>query len=217
MKGLLIKDLKLMKNARNSIVLILLVAVGMSAYVSDLSFITTYMAIIGATFSTSTISYDEFDNSNAFLFCLPVSRRDYVKEKYLFGLMMSGGGWLVGTLVSVAAGTMNGKMQPEEGVWLALMLLPIVACLVALLFPLRLKFEGDKSRIAMIILMGIVFAVFVLSAKVFRLLGIDLDALGERLSAVGPGTGMMIVAAVSVALLLLSCHISFRIMESKEF
>ena len=84
MKGLLIKDLRLMKNMGNSLAIILLVAVGMSFYISDMSFIVIYMAIIGTSFTSSTISYDEFDNGNAFLFSLPVSRKDYVLEKYLF-------------------------------------------------------------------------------------------------------------------------------------
>ena len=33
----------------------------------------------------SSISYDEFDNGNAFLFSLPITRKDYVLEKYIFG------------------------------------------------------------------------------------------------------------------------------------
>ena len=66
MKGLLIKDLRLMKNMGNSLAIILLVAVGMSFYSSDMSFIVIYLAIIGTSFTSSTISYDEFDNGNAF-------------------------------------------------------------------------------------------------------------------------------------------------------
>lgn len=217
MKGLLIKDLKLMKNTRNSIVLILLIAVGMSAYISDLSFIVTYLAIIGITFSTSTVSYDEFDNGYAFLFSLPVSRRGYVMEKYLFGLLMSVGGWLTGTVVTVVLGIMKGRLSPQEGIEMALVLLPVVLCMVAFLLPLRLKYEGDRSRIAMVIVLGIFFIVFVLGAKAVQKLGIDLGALEERLSVLNAGTGLAVAIAVSVALLLLSCQISIKIMEHKEF
>ena len=39
MRGLLIKDLQLMRNMGNSLIIILLVAVGMSFYNSDMSFI----------------------------------------------------------------------------------------------------------------------------------------------------------------------------------
>lgn len=77
MKGLLIKDMKLMKNMRNSIVMILLIAVGMGSYLKDGSFLIVYLSLIGATFTTSTLSYDEFDNGYSFLFSLPVTRKSY--------------------------------------------------------------------------------------------------------------------------------------------
>ena len=51
MKGLLIKDIKLMKNMRNSMAMILVIAVGMGAYIKDTSFIITYLSLIGATFT----------------------------------------------------------------------------------------------------------------------------------------------------------------------
>ena len=47
MKGLLVKDIRLMKNMKNSIIMIILIAVGMGSYLKDVSFIITYMALIG--------------------------------------------------------------------------------------------------------------------------------------------------------------------------
>ena len=217
MKGLLIKDLKLMKSTRNSLALVLLIALGMSTYISDISFIITYLAIIGITFATGTISYDEFDNGSAFLFTLPVSRRGYVIEKYLFSLLMSLGGWLIGTVIAFGVGTAKGTMASEEGIMVALMLLPMVLCLAAFLLPMRLKFEGDKSRIAMVIVFGGFFVITIMGVKVLQKLGIDVEALMKSLSAISAGMGAVIVAAASIALLLLSCHISIKIMEHKEF
>ncbi len=217
MKGLLIKDLRLMKNMGNSLVIILLVAVGMSFYKSDLSFIITYVAIIGTTFTSSTISYDEFDNGNAFLFSLPVSRKDYVMEKYLFGLLMCGGGWLVGTVLSVTAGAIRDSLDPREGIMTALLLLPVAICVSVFMIPLRLKFEGEKSRIALIIVMGGFFLVAITGAEIVKKLGIDLSALGDRLPAMSAGMGIVVALAISIALLLFSCQISIKIMEHKEF
>ena len=81
MKGLLIKDIRLMKNMRNSIIMILLIAVSMGAYMKDVSFIITYLALIGASFTTSTMSYDELDNFYTFILSLPVNINGYVHEK----------------------------------------------------------------------------------------------------------------------------------------
>lgn len=217
MKGLLIKDLRLMKNMGNSLAIILLVAVGMSFYSSDMSFIVVYMAIIGTTFTSSTISYDEFDNGNSFLFSLPVSRKDYVLEKYLFAILMCGGGWLLGGVISIAAGVVRGGLGPVEGMMTALVLLPVAMCLNVLLVPLRLKFEAEKSRIAQIVVMGGIFLVVIAGAKIVERLGIDLNTLEERMPAMSQGAGIAVAVAVSAALLLLSYRISIRIMERKEF
>lgn len=217
MKGLLIKDLRLMRNMGNSLVIILLAAVGMSFYISDLSFVITYMAIIGTTFTSSTISYDEFDNGNAFLFSLPVSRKDYVMEKYLFGLLTSGGGWLVGTALSVTAGVIRNSLDPKEGIMTTLLLLPVAICFNMFMIPLRLKFEGEKSRIALIIVMGGFFLVAITGAKIAKKLGIDLSTLGDKLPVMSAGMGIVVTLAISIALLLLSCQISIKIMEHKEF
>lgn len=217
MKGLLIKDLRLMKNMGNSLALILVMAVGMSFYIKDISFIVVYMAIIGTTLTSSTISYDEFDNGNAFLFSLPVSRKDYVLEKYLFSLLMCGVGWLLGSMIAIVAGAARHALVPAEGLMTAVALLPVAIGLNVVLIPLRLKFEAEKSRIAQIMVMGGFFLVCVLGAKLAERLGIDLNALGERMPAMSEGAGIAAVLAVSVALLFISCHISIRIMERKEF
>lgn len=217
MKGLLIKDLRLMKNMGNSLALILVMAVGMSFYIKDISFIVVYMAIIGTTLTSSTISYDEFDNGNAFLFSLPVSRKDYVLEKYLFSLLMCGVGWLLGSMIAIVAGAARHALVPAEGLMTAVALLPVAIGLNVVLIPLRLKFEAEKSRIAQIMVMGGFFLVCVLGAKLAERLGIDLNALGERMPAMSEGAGIAAVLAVSVVLLFISCHISIRIMERKEF
>lgn len=216
MKGLLIKDFRLMKNMKNSIVLILLIAVGMT-YSADTTFIITYLSIIGATFTSSTISYDEFDNGYSFLFSLPVTRRGYAAEKYLFGLCMSGGMWLVGSVVATVSNMARNTMPPHETIAIALTMLPVMMVILAVLIPFHLKFGGEKGRIVMVAVMGLVFLVVVAGAKVAKSLRINLDAIGAGLPAMSMGASIAVAIAVGVALLILSCQISMRIMEKQEF
>ena len=63
MKGMLIKDFKLLRNMRNSLIIIVLVAVTSGAYLQDASFVIPYLAFIGATFASSTLSYDEYSTA----------------------------------------------------------------------------------------------------------------------------------------------------------
>lgn len=68
MKGLLIKDFKLMMMQKNFFLSIIAIAVVLTVFVKNPSFIIGYLTFIGSVFTLSTISYDEFDNGNAFYF-----------------------------------------------------------------------------------------------------------------------------------------------------
>ena len=91
MKGLLIKDIRLMKS-QGAVLLGLLVIVAIfMGFVSDVSpsFVVTYITIFLSIFTATTISYDEFDNCYLFLMTLPITRKKYVNEKYVFGILIT--------------------------------------------------------------------------------------------------------------------------------
>lgn len=217
MKGLLIKDIKLLANMRSSLVFILLIAVGMAAYMSDASFIVMYLGLIGTSFTSSTVSYDEYDNGYGFLFSLPVTRRDYAVEKYCFGLLMGGGGWLAGTVLSVASAVVKEGAAPLDAFMISLMLFPAVMIMLSVLLPLHMKFGAEKSRIVMMGAAGALFGLFAVAFKILDGMDLNLNAAWDRLPAFGMGAVIAGAAAAGIAILLLSCRISISIMEKKEF
>ena len=60
-----------------------------------MTFAIGFLTFVMSLFSVSSISYDEFDNGNAFLFSLPITRTTYVVEKYCFGLILGLSAWTV--------------------------------------------------------------------------------------------------------------------------
>lgn len=220
MKGLLMKDIRLTANMKNSLLFILLIAVGLSAYMSNASFLVMYLGLIGTSFTSSTLSYDEFDNGYAFLFSLPVTRRGYAVEKYVFGLLMCTGGWLLGTALSLASGLLKGGRTPGDIVLESLIMLPMVLILLSVLLPFHLKFGGEKGRLIMIGAAAALFFLLVLTAMALDRLGLNLDGAWESLPSLGMGAVIGVVAifiSVGILVLLLSCRISISIMEKKEF
>ncbi len=218
MKGLLIKDFELLKNnMKNSLVLIVLIGVGISAYNTDTTFVITYLAIVGTSFTTSTFSYDEFDNGYPFLLSLPITRRGYIAEKYIFGLCMSIAGWLTGTIISIIAGMKRHIMMPTDTMLAALMLLPAGWVLLAAQIPFHLRFGGDKGRISMVGVIGLLFLLLVMGAEIVKFINIDLDALWKNLSVLVMGTAIAAFFGIGIVLLLLSYRIRIGIMERKEF
>lgn len=73
MKGLFVKDLKLMMLQKNFLLLILAIVIGMMIFTDDVIFPLGFLSFIVSLFIVSTISYDDFDNGNAFLFTLPIT------------------------------------------------------------------------------------------------------------------------------------------------
>ena len=59
----------------------------------------SYCTLLMSFFTASTISYDEFNHGFFYLFSLPVSRKGYVAEKYLFGVLTGGVTWAATTVI----------------------------------------------------------------------------------------------------------------------
>ena len=217
MKGMLIKDFKLLRNMRNSLIIIVLVAVTSGAYLQDASFVIPYLAFIGATFASSTLSYDEYDNGYAYLLSMPVTRKGYVTEKYILGFILGGGGWLAGAVISVAAGMVRHTADPADTMMMALLLLPVPLIFLSLLLPFYLKFGGEKGRIIMVATIGVMFALFAVGTKLAKKMNISLDGLIEGIFVMSTGMAVLCAIAVGIAVTILSFRISIGIMGKKEF
>ena len=84
MKGLLIKDIHLMKNqGKVLIIMCVLMAIMFGTMNGNIYGAAAYVTFILTLFTVSTISYDEYDNGYLFLFTLPITRKQYINEKYL--------------------------------------------------------------------------------------------------------------------------------------
>ena len=73
MKGLLIKDFKLLKGQKNFFMTITAISIIMIIVSPGTSFPIGFLGFVGALFSLSSISYDEFDNGNAFSNSAPLT------------------------------------------------------------------------------------------------------------------------------------------------
>ena len=217
MKGLMIKDLKLMKAQKNFFLLILAVAVGMILFSEDVTFGLGFLTFVVSLFTLSTISYDEFDNGNAFLFSLPITRQTYVFEKYSLSLLLGGGSWIFATLLVLAAGIFRGTYTVSEIMLIALMILPVMILIQAIMIPFQLKFGGEKGRLAIIGVVGLLFILGASAVKLAEAMNVDLFAVINHLPTLSTGMLLAIVIAAALALLLVSVRISMGIMGKKEF
>ncbi len=183
MTALLVKDWKLLKGQRQFFMVIIGLAAFYAIFMNEtaMSFVVTYIAIMMAMFTLSTISYDEYNNGAAFLFTLPIERREYVLEKYVFAAIVTGVSSAVGLGVCCGIGFARGYFASA----------------------------GDVVEVAVSGLVG--------GAKLAQLLDVDVKGIIGVLGQVSPvvaGAVLFVILAVGVAV---SCVISVKIVEKKEF
>ena len=217
MKGLLIKDFRLMKVQKNFLTLITVIGVFMALFSENVSYTIGFISFIFSLFSISSISYDELDNGNAFLFSLPVTRKTYTIEKYCFGMIMGLGAWIIISMLSVAIGIGRGQEPVGELIKIAFIILPLVLFMLAVMVPVMLKFGAEKGRVAVVILFAVLYLTIVMLAESVQQWGEDFLPILDSLPEIGIGTFLGILIAAAVLILLLSVRISIGIVKKKEF
>lgn len=217
MKGLLIKDFKLLKNQKNFFIILVVISIGMSAFMEDVSFIIGYLTFVCSLFTLSSISYDEFDNGYAFLFSLPITRKSYVLEKYSFGLIISMVSWLFSITVVIIAGSMRNSIILKDIIITALLELLLFIILLSIMLPFQLKLGGEKSRIAIICAVGIVFVIAFVVVKTAEFFNIDLIKIFNNLPVIRMDMLIVITSVITILLLLVSLKTSVYIINKKEF
>ena len=214
MKGLFVKDLKLMMLQKDFLLLILAIVIGMMIFTDDVIFPLGFLSFIVSLFTVSTISYDDFDNGNAFLFTLPITRNHYVSEKYFLGLLLGCMAWVLATVLGIITTVLKDTLPITDLVQSSLIMIVVQA----IMLPFQLKFGGDKGRIAMIGAFGglaVITLVIVKGAE--AIFNIDLVSLLDNMPTVSMGVLIAIAIIIALLMLLVSMKISLSIMNKKEF
>lgn len=218
MKGLLIKDFKLLKNQKQFFLIIGLITF-MFLVTNDSPYFTiTYATMMFSMFTMSTISYDEYDNGAAYLFSLPISRKGYVAEKYLFGVLTSFLAWLIVTALDfVFVMVRKLEIEPQELGVVSVVALVVAGMILAISIPLQLKFGAEKSRMAFFAVFALAFVVALVFVKIAEGTSVNFTAILEKLDQASFGSMTVILLLVWALMLGISALISLRVMERKEF
>lgn len=218
MKGLLIKDFNLLKNQKQFFLMMLAVCVIIVAAMGDPSFIISYMTVIFSIFSVSTINYDTYDNGMSFLFTLPIDRKVYMAEKYVFGLLISLCSLVVSGILALLGYALKGlAFDHGEILFLMAAIFLIAIVLQSLSIPVQLKFGPEKARVALILSYGISFAAAYGLIRLLEALGIDVASLITSVTRQNPWLLFVSIVLLCIAAGLISFGISLGIMKKKQF
>ena len=201
MKGLLIKDFLLMKNYKKIAMFMLII--GIFVGMNDVSFASGYILVFVSILSMSTITYDEANHGLNTLFTLPITRSDYVKEKYLFSLIITGIGFVFVTILGCFR---------KSGFMETLVILSTALLLLALSLPFQLKEGNEKGRIVLFV---VVFGCTFLFAFLNQFIPKFFESMEETLNALDPTMFSIGLLLTSFILYFISMLISIRVYNKR--
>ena len=213
MKGLILKELYLIKSFSKQYVLLMVLMGAWSVFVHNISFVAIYVMVLGSSMVLSTTSMDEAVSFLKFAVTMPVNARTLVKSKYVILFLTVGVGELLVWLFSAAVNLLpTGSMEivGMEG-------MIVTGCLFlsanAASIPVMFKVGVTKSRYTYLIVMVVIGGVILGGYKASKLAGLSLDDMLTEMEWALNLTAV-ILAAVIVAV---SYFISVKIVQKKEW
>ena len=219
-RGLLEKDFRLFRYQGGKFFLVIAIVGLFLSLAGNMgtNFVSIYITSVMAIYSGSTISYDEAEHGYNYLFSLPVNRKIYVQEKYIFSFILTVVGWCAGMICAgIAAMIKPGERFNLERLAESSIALMIILAISGIVITIKLKFEGEKGRLVLPIAILIVFAIcYAIGSFVMDNLG-----LKESILYMIEGIGDFEIAIALIVLSLLVWFISYiysmRVMKKKEF
>lgn len=223
MKALLMKDLRTLKNERRLWVSIIGVSVLFGVLFQNWYFMMGYIMFGLSMIARTMYQYDVADHGIVYLMTLPITRKEYVKEKYLLSLMsICIGGILSMILTKIGMLFTPDQADSNQEIFSAFLgILAVALVLQAIIFPVELKYDVSKSRIIILLLvMGIIilFTAFdmLIGAILVAFITIFVDAFGGIF--IQHFLGTVLLSAVVVGMIYFSSYRkSVKIMGQKEF
>ena len=214
MKGLLYKDIVVLKKQISTLLVFVMVYGGFCvAGVFDFSIIGVLVSVFGLSIPMSSGALDDAAPWGRYAAATPAGRKGIVAGKYLFTLLVILVSGLAGTAIMLgmsATGLIDNP--PQELVVVILSCAAVTLLLDAVILPFLLKYGAEKVRIVSMITFVLIFGSIVLLGGLANN-GVNMPQLPGWLAAALPA----VFALVSMGGFALSFAVSLGIYDRKEF
>ena len=196
MKGLMIKDFCLLGNQKKILPVYLLLMVWFTIMHSD-GFAFPFLTMMASILTVGTISYDEIDHSQGYLFTLPVERKTYVQGKFILGWIVVAVSILLAAACSLVRALVSPGASLEDLGTTALLSAVAGAAMLAVMIPIRV-----------VALAGILLTKVLPGAQA---------QVTEALAGMGMTAVLLLAAAAACVLTVAGWLLGIRFMKKKEF
>ncbi len=214
MNWLFEKDLQYVKINNRVYLMYIVIAVALGAGEKMRGFAPAYLGMLFSMTCITTCAYDEQDKGYSYLMSLPVTRKMYVMEKYLFNLFTVVVAVVLGAAAMAASGLIRGSMPDRDEIMETVFASLTVALFVpALSMPVILRYGSEKGRMITIVVIGVFLGGFVVGA--YELAKSELGKILMAEDSLFPFSLIMPVGAV--AIYCLSYFVALRFFRKREF
>lgn len=217
MKGLIIKDFQLIFNNKRLLYIVFAIAL-FSVLMGDgitLTYIASFVAVMLQVSALSTLSYDDYQHGNIFLMTLPIKRKDYVIEKYIFCGIMACIGIIFSLILGLLVLIKTNHMKIDITVGIVIALVFLIYSFIAI--PLELKFGNEVGRAIPFIIGAVIFLIAQILKQINDNLFDSIMNWLNRLENISDITALMIAITAFVIALTITIPISIKIINKKEF
>ena len=217
MKGLIIKDLCVLKNQMKTLLLVLLFFIIISIVNEDATFILFLIPFYMIMILITTFNYDEFNKWESYCNSLPLSRKEIVKAKYIL--------FNAASLIILILGVLGSFIIPNfienttfESIFASIIGVAFAIYLViSLLIPFYYKFGSQRGRIMLFLCVTILALLIgvITSLDIFN--NIELMSIINNLNNLSLGVFISLLLLIVIIIMSISYFISVRIYYNKEF
>ena len=201
MKGLIVKDLKLISAIGRFYIIFVSLVMLISFFSAKTGFLSLYAVIFMSILGPSTIAYDERDKWEKFALTLPITKAQYVSSKYLISLILSLAAMIIAVVSSAVNKGFSNAILTNFAVYFVLSLF-----YPAISLPVILRFGYTKGKIPLVVF-----------AAAFGSMGVFLARLDFVYTYISHLNYFVFIAVfLSAIIFALSWFISVRLYNNKD-
>lgn len=218
MKGLFIKDVMVVYAQRKKFMLLIIGISLMLSFKMDADFIVSYLCLIGMILGLNAYNYDENNNGLPYLMTLPTTRKGYALEKHFFAMASVTVFWILGLIMQFFSNMIQKvdmNFIEHFPTYLRFWILFLIFTSAVTFFEIR--FGSEKSRIVLLLMGGICFAVGIYGMEIAEKVGIDTAALINMFSSIPEIAITVLKAVIPLALIGVTAILSMNTIEKRDF
>ncbi len=214
-KGLIVKDFQTIKSYKTTVLYMITIFI-VCAFINNevINFLPVFMPLCFGMLGISSFSYDNLAKADKYLLTFPINKKDIVKARYIYILLST----LLGTLLGFVL-TLIAQEVKTSNILIGSTVASIIGSLSAIMFlqafqiPIMYKFGAEKGRIIqMTMTVVLMVGISLIATALMKFSNISLDSFIVILK----NYLIAILGIVVVILYILSFKISCKIYEKKE-